>query len=335
MNYFKKLVMLIFYVKSSFQHRRGEACPYGFVGERRFERAHESRPYGSFVCGCAKAGTAYAAAIFLLIPVWAADKISPEFIPPEVTLSGAGQSAPAQPNAAPGLPADAGENTGGALSRPYAGADNPAMNQLNANAGGNRQLMTPNAGATQPGTGNAQANTAGVPAGENTGGASPAPTSTDNKPDPIATIETDKGNIVIRLFRQYAPKTTANFIDLAGKGVYNGLTFHRVEPGFCIQGGDPRGDGFGVYYEPGTQQPRILPLETNPYLKHNAPGVVAMAHFPKNPNTASCQFYITLAPEPQLDGDYSIFGGVIQGMDVVNKIAKGDKMNRVYVQEQQ
>ncbi len=87
---------------------------------------------------------------------------------------------------------------------------------------------------------------------------------------------------------------------------------------------------------PGTQQPRILPLETNPCLKHNAAGVVAMAHFPKNPNTASCQFYITLAAEPQLDGDYSVFGGVLPpGMDVVNKIVKGDKMNRVYVQERQ
>ncbi len=71
----------------------------------------------------------------------------------------------------------------------------------------------------------------------------------DNRPDPLAVIETDKGNITIELFRKYAPKTVANFIDLASKGFYNGLTFHRVEPGFCIQGGDPRGDGFGVYYE--------------------------------------------------------------------------------------
>lgn len=159
-------------------------------------------------------------------------------------------------------------------------------------------------------------------------------TSSDNKPDPLAIIETDKGNIVIRLFRQHAPKSTANFIDLANKGFYNGLTFHRVEPGFCIQGGCPRGDGFGVYYEPNTSQPRILPLETSLYLKHNAPGVVAMAHFPKNPNTSSSQFYITLSAQPQLDGDYSVFGGVVQGMDVVNKIAKGDKMKRVFIQEQ-
>ena len=233
-------------------------------------------------------------------PAMAGNKIAPQLIPPEFTLSGdaSAQSTTTQPDSAPGTPA-----AGGNASSPATG------NTAASNAGGNRQLANPNA-----------------PTGQNG--------STTEKPDPIATIETDKGNIVIRLFRTYAPKTTANFIELAGKGFYNGLTFHRVEPGFCIQGGCPRGDGFGVYYEPGTQQPRILALETNLVLKHNAPGVVAMAHFPKNPNTASCQFFITLAAEPQLDGDYSIFGGVIKGMDVVNKIAKGDKMNRVYVQEQ-
>jgi len=245
---------------------------------------------------------AVAASVFLffmvLTPAIAGEsRIPAEIIPPEFTLSG--DSAGQTPTAAPVTPAPvaAPANTPAAAT--------PPINQTINSAGGNRQLVSPPTEAAQ----------------------------SDNKPDPIATIETDRGNIVIQLFRKYAPKTTANFIDLVSKGFYNGLTFHRVEPGFCIQGGCPRGDGFGVYYEQGTQQPRILPLELNPSLKHNAAGVVAMAHFPKNPNTASCQFYITLAPEPQLDGDYSVFGGVIQGMDVVNKIVKGDKMNRVYVQE--
>jgi cyclophilin family peptidyl-prolyl cis-trans isomerase len=174
-----------------------------------------------------------------------------------------------------------------------------------------------------------------LPQGGGTASSGPASNQpASQKPDPIATIETEKGNITIRLFRQYAPKTVENFIDLAGKGFYNGLIFHRVEPGFCIQGGDPNGNGSGVYFEPGTQNIRLIPLEVSSSLKHNAAGVVAMARFPKNPNTASCQFYITLAPQPKLDGSYSIFGGVTSGMEVVNAIAKGDKMLRVSVQEQ-
>jgi peptidyl-prolyl cis-trans isomerase B (cyclophilin B) len=155
------------------------------------------------------------------------------------------------------------------------------------------------------------------------------------KPDPIAIVETDKGTIVIRLFRKLAPKTVTNFIDIANSGFYNGLRFHRVEPGFCIQGGDPQGDGSGVYVEPTSHQMRLLPLETSPSLKHNAPGVVAMAHFPRNPDTSSCQFYITLSPQPGLDGQYSIFGGVVNGMDVANKIAIGDKIRQITVREQQ
>ena len=162
----------------------------------------------------------------------------------------------------------------------------------------------------------------------------PTPPPVDpQKPDPIAVIDTEKGTITIRLFRKLAPRTVASFIDITATGFYNNTTFHRVEPGFCIQGGDPRGDGSGVYFEPNGQI-RLLSLETNPALKHNAAGVVAMAHFPRNPDTVSCQFYITLAPQPSLDGQYSIFGGVVNGMDVVNRIAKGDKIKSISVQEQ-
>lgn len=153
----------------------------------------------------------------------------------------------------------------------------------------------------------------------------------DTSHDPVATIETAKGTITIRLFQSLAPKTVANFVELAQKGFFNGLTFHRVEPNFCIQGGDPLGNGFGMYQDPQTKQPRFLELEIAPQLKHNMPGVVAMAHGP-SPNSASCQFYITLSPQPSLDGKYAIFGGVISGMNVVQSIAKGDKMNTVSVQ---
>lgn len=151
--------------------------------------------------------------------------------------------------------------------------------------------------------------------------------------DPLAILQTNKGTINIRLFRTYAPKTTANFIDLVNRGFYNGLTFHRVVPGFVVQGGCPNGNGSGFFIDPTTQKPRMLPLETNPCLKHNAPGVVAMARLGNDVNSSSCQFYITLAPQPSLDGKYSVFGGVVSGMDVVSKIIVGDKILSIVIRE--
>ncbi|MBS1954592.1 MAG: peptidylprolyl isomerase [Cyanobacteria bacterium SZAS-4] len=177
-----------------------------------------------------------------------------------------------------------------------------------------------------------------IPRGQGNPGAAmfkPAVMPDPNKPDPIAIIETDKGNITIRLFRKLAPITSENFIDLVTKGFYNGLTFHRVEPGFCIQGGCPQGTGTGLYIPPGTGQPRFVPLEISPQLRHNTAGVVAMARFGSSPNTASCQFYITLGAKPNLDNQYAVFGGVLNGMDVVNKIAKGDHIKSISVQEAQ
>ncbi len=209
-------------------------------------------------------------------------------------------------------------------------------------------LPTPNTPATVPGTGSAPAQQSPyLPQFNKPNVPPPAPGPTVQQPassqantdsqksDPTAIIETDKGTITIHLFASLAPKTVSNFKDLVDKGFYNGLTFHRVEPGFCIQGGCPNGDGSGVYFEPDGQKMRFVELEVNSSLRHNVAGVVAMAHFPKNPNTASCQFYITLSPQPSLDGKYSIFGGVTDGMAVVNKIAKGDKINRITIQEQE
>ncbi len=151
--------------------------------------------------------------------------------------------------------------------------------------------------------------------------------------DPLAVLATTRGTITIRLFRQLAPRTTANFIELAQKGFYNGLTFHRVVPGFCIQTGCPKGDGTGSYIDPATNQPRLLPLELNPRLRHNAAGVVAMARFGNDPNSASSQFYITLSPQPRLDNKYAIFGGVVAGMDTVSQIGLEDKIITLSVQE--
>jgi len=152
--------------------------------------------------------------------------------------------------------------------------------------------------------------------------------------DPTAIIETSKGTFKIRLFRQLAPITVANFVDLAGKSFYNGLIFHRFEPGFCIQGGDPSGTGMGSYTDPATHQTRVVPLEVSPKLSHNAPGVVALARS-ADPNSGSCQFYITLAATPFLDGHYAIFGGVLSGMDVVQQLRRGDKIKSITVQETQ
>ncbi len=152
--------------------------------------------------------------------------------------------------------------------------------------------------------------------------------------DPVAVIETSKGTIVIRLFRGLAPKTTQAFLQMCSEGFYNGLNFHRYEPGFVIQGGCPNGNGTGNYIDRNTGKPRYLPLEITPALRHNSPGVVAMARSPGDLNSASCQFYITLGPKSQLDQQYTIFGGVVRGMEVVNNIRVGDKIINIQVQEQ-
>lgn len=137
-----------------------------------------------------------------------------------------------------------------------------------------------------------------------------------------AIIETDKGVIKAEIYADKAPITAKNFIELANSGFYDGLTFHRVEPGFVVQGGDPKGDGTG-----GSE--KTIPLEISPELKH-VKGALAMART-SDPNSATSQFYITLVPTPFLDGNYAVFGKVIQGMDAVGKIMPGDKMKRVSV----
>jgi cyclophilin family peptidyl-prolyl cis-trans isomerase len=125
------------------------------------------------------------------------------------------------------------------------------------------------------------------------------------------------GNIKIELYKKEAPKTTENFIKLVNQGFYTGLTFHRVIPGFVVQGGDPKGDGTGG---PGY----TVPAEISPNLKH-VRGAVATARQGDqfNPTKASSgsQFYICHAPTPNLNGNYTIFGIVVQGLDVVDKIA--------------
>ncbi len=140
----------------------------------------------------------------------------------------------------------------------------------------------------------------------------------------IATIETTKGIIKFELYEKEAPITTKNFIDLAEKGFYNGLTFHRVVPNFVIQGGDPKGDGSGG-------SGKNIPLEIAPSLTHKI-GAVGMARS-GDPDSASSQFYIVIGEATFLDGKYAVFGQVIEGQDVAEKIAVGDKMLKVTIVE--
>ena len=133
------------------------------------------------------------------------------------------------------------------------------------------------------------------------------------------TIDTARGQIVMEVCPDLMPVTVANFDKLVNQGFYNGLTFHRVED-WVIQGGDPKGDGTG-----GSGQ--TIKLETNPQLK-NVRGAVAMARS-SDPNSASSQFYILKSDASWLDGQYAVFGMVVQGMDVVDQIQKGDKMQTV------
>ncbi|MDF2929240.1 peptidylprolyl isomerase [Anaerospora sp.] len=129
----------------------------------------------------------------------------------------------------------------------------------------------------------------------------------------IAKFETNKGNFTVELFEDKTPITAKNFIDLANKGFYNGTLFHRVIDNFMIQGGDPQGNGTGG---PGY----TIADEFHPSLKHTGPGLLSMAN--RGPNTGGSQFFITLAPTPWLDNKHAIFGKVIEGLDVVQKIGK-------------
>jgi|GEM_PF-150909 len=135
-----------------------------------------------------------------------------------------------------------------------------------------------------------------------------------------ALIETERGNIAIELYPDQAPQTVANFVKLVNEGFYNryNMKFHRVVPGFVVQTGDPTGTGAG-----GSKQ--RVPLEAKNKLSHNAKGVVAMARG-ADPDSATSQFYITLAPQTSLDGKYAIFGRVISGIDILSKIEKDDML---------
>ena len=150
----------------------------------------------------------------------------------------------------------------------------------------------------------------------------PLPMLIDTSKQYIAIIETEKGNLVLELFASDVPITVNNFVFLAGEGFYDGTTFHRVIAGFMAQGGDPTGTGTGgpgyKFADEFTEHTHVI-------------GTLSMAN--AGPNTNGSQFFITYTPQHQLDGKHSVFGQLIEGMDVLQEIRQGDTLTRIVIEE--
>ncbi|HBL54126.1 MAG TPA: peptidylprolyl isomerase [Syntrophaceae bacterium] len=140
-----------------------------------------------------------------------------------------------------------------------------------------------------------------------------------------AIMDTNKGTIRLKLFADQTPVTVGNFVNLARRGFYNNLKFHRVIPDFMIQGGCPAGDGRGG---PGYKFQDEFVKE----LRHGKPGILSMAN--AGPRTNGSQFFITHVPTPWLDGKHTVFGEVVSGadQDVVNQIVQGDKIHSIMIE---
>ena len=150
----------------------------------------------------------------------------------------------------------------------------------------------------------------------------PPPMVIDTSKHYTAIIQTEKGNLVLELFASDVPVTVNNFVFLARDRFYDGTTFHRVVPGFVAQGGDPTGTGTGTpgYYF------------ADEFTEHtHVAGALSMAN--SGPDTNGCQFFITYTPQPHLDGKHSVFGQLIEGMDVLGKITQGDIIIRIVIEE--
>ncbi|MBM2832403.1 MAG: ppiA [Dehalococcoidia bacterium] len=148
------------------------------------------------------------------------------------------------------------------------------------------------------------------------------PMTIDKNKQYTATIETDRGNLVLELFAKDAPVTVNNFVFLAREGFYDVTTFHRIIPGFMAQGGDPTGTGTGG--------PGYKFADEFSQRKHGT-GTLSMAN--AGPGTNGSQFFITYAPQPHLDGKHSVFGQLTKGMDVLKNLKNGDRMKRVTIEE--
>lgn len=190
-------------------------------------------------------------------------------------------------------------------------------------------------GCSPAGTEPTPAPTADAPLGQET----PEPPQTEEEPlytaeyqpdgTEVAVITTPKGVIRFEFHFEDAPNTVAAFIERADEGFYDGIAFHRVEPGFVVQGGDPlsrTGDPMVGTGGPGYRL--AAEFSSRPHLE----GTVAMARTQGDPDSAGSQFYICLAPQPFLDGQYTVFGQVVEGMDVVRSLTVGDVMESVRIE---
>jgi len=151
---------------------------------------------------------------------------------------------------------------------------------------------------------------------------SPIPMVIDVNKKYTALIKTARGDLTLELYPQDAPVTVNSFVSLARKGFYNGLTFHRIIPGFMAQGGDPTGTGSGG---PGYKFQDEFSSRTN------QEGSLSMAN--SGPNTNGSQFFICYAPQPHLNGKHTVFGQLTQGMDALKQLVNGDKMTEVTITE--
>ena len=138
-------------------------------------------------------------------------------------------------------------------------------------------------------------------------------------------IKTDKGDIPLTIFADKTPTTSANFLNLASRGYYDGVTFHRVIENFMIQGGCPLGTGTG---DPGYK----FECECKPNRRHDKPGILSMAN--AGPNTNGSQFFITHVPTPWLDNKHSVFGTVVEGQEVVDAVATGCAITSVKISDE-
>ena len=137
--------------------------------------------------------------------------------------------------------------------------------------------------------------------------------------DPVAVIDTDHGQIVVALLRDIAPRTVEHFIELAELGFYNRTTFHRVIAGDMIQGGSPTSRDNDPYNDGQGTTGSTIPAETSDHEFDR--GTLAMAHSPGNRDSGSCQFFIVLRRIPEWDGEYTAFGKVLEGIEIVEKIS--------------
>ena len=151
---------------------------------------------------------------------------------------------------------------------------------------------------------------------------SPPPMVIDTSKQYTAIIETEKGNLVLELFAKDVPVTVNNFVFLASEGFYDGTTFHRVIADFMAQGGDPTGTGRGG---PGYKFADEFSQHTH------VAGALSMAN--SGPDTNGCQFFITYTPQHGLDGKHSVFGQLIEGMEVLEKLTNGDTITRIVIEE--